>query len=325
MTKSNIKPISRDQFKAMVRSPALHPIEGDKRFHNLASGYWVYDELLSDLRLSGWIRFSPGFKAGLYGHPNNDFCIKVLGMGVGDDPLYFCERGYYLAHERTMQEDFRAHGFDFVPQPLSHEESIRFLVDNCNVSSQQAEMRVSRDDVLIMEFISGIPFATQTGCYLNYDINIVGFENAVLHEMLEALHKLKTELEEANRQLLLHNDPMPPNIIFTISENDIRARLVDFELAQNLKRLSPGYVNNSIAELYLERDVPKNPNTQKFKKNLDQHLMHESIGVAEEIVRSAPQIRGLTDVLDSVSISIPFVGGISANLGRVYKLFKGKG
>jgi serine/threonine protein kinase len=308
----------------MVRSPALHPIDGDIRFYNLALGFWVYDELLSDLQRSGWVRFAPGFKAGLYGHPHSDFCIKVLGMGVGDDPLYFCERGYYLAHERSMLEDFRAHGFDFAPQPLSHEESIRFLVDHCNVSPRQAEMRVSRDDILIMEFISGIPFATQTGRFLNYDINIIGFENDVLKDMLVALHKLNKDLEKANTQQLLHNDPMPPNIIFTIGEDsDIRARLVDFELAQNLKKPSPEYVSNSVAELYLERDVPINPNTNKYKMNLDQHLMHESIGVAEEIVRSAPQIRDLADALDTVSISIPFLGGISIDLGRAYKLFQG--
>ena len=326
MTKSKIKPISRSQFKAMVRSPALHSIEKNTRFYNLSQSYWVYDELLSNLKLSGWVRFAPGFKAGLYGHPNSDFCIKVLGMGVGDDPLFFCERGYYLAHERAMLEDFRSHGFDFAPQPLPHEESIRFLVDCCNISPLQAEMRVSRNDVLIMEFISGIPFATQTGFFLNYDVNIVTFENDVLKEMLAALHMLKSELEKANAQQLLHNDPMPPNIIFTIGEDDyIRARLVDFELAQNLKKPMPEYVNNSVAELYLERDVPRNPNTKKHKKNLDQHLMHESIGIAEEILRSAQQIRELAEVLDSVSISIPFLGGISINLGQVYKIFKGKG
>lgn len=187
-------------------------------------------------------------------------------------------------------------------------------------------MRVSRDDVLIMEFISGIPFATQTGRFLNYDINIVAFDNDVLQAMLVAMHKLKSELEKANTQQLLHNDPMPPNIILTINEdNDIRARLVDFELAQNLRKPSPEYVSNSIAELYLERDVPRNLSTHKHKKNLDQHLMHESIGVAEEIVRAAPQIRELADALDSVSISIPFLGGISINLGRAYKFLKGKG
>lgn len=326
MTKNKIKPISLSQFKAMVHSPVLYPIEGDSRFYNLAPGFWVYDELLSDLQRTGWVRFAPGFKAGLYGHQHSDFCIKVLGMGVGDDPLYFCERGYYLSHERAMLEDFWDQGFDFAPQPLSREKSIRFLVDHCNVSPPQAEMRVNRDDVLIMEFISGIPFATQTGCFLNYDINIVLFANDVLKAMLVAMHKLKSELEKANTQQLLHNDPMPPNIIFTIGkDDDIRARLVDFELAQNLKKPSPEYVNHSIAELYLERDVPKNLNTHKHRKNLDQHLMHESISVAEEIVRAAPQIKELADALDSVSISIPFLGGISINLGRAFKFLKGKG
>ncbi|MDQ7837710.1 MAG: hypothetical protein RDU59_04360 [Thermodesulfobacteriota bacterium] len=324
--RDTIKPISLNQFKAMVHSPVLHPIEGDNRFYNLASGFWVYDELLSDLRRTGWIRFAPGFKAGLYGHPHSDLCIKMLGMGVGDDPLYFCERGYYLTHERAMLEDFRAQGFDFVPQPLSHEESIRFLVDRCKVSPLQAEMRVLRDDVLIMEFISGVPFATQTGCFLNYDINIVAFENDVLKAMLAAMHELRSELEKANSQQLLHNDPMPPNIIFTIGkDDDIRARLVDFELAQNLKKPSPEYVSNSITELYLERDVPRNLNTNKYKKNLDQHLMHESISMAEEIVKAGPQIRALADALDTVSISIPFLGGISINLGRAYRFLKGKG
>lgn len=317
--------ISRSQFERMVSSPVLFSIEGDKRFFNLAPGFWVYDELLSDLQRSGWVRFAPGFKAGLYGHPNSGYCIKVLGMGVGDNPLFFCERGYYLAHERAMLEDFRAQGFTFAPQPLSHEESIRFLVDHCNVSLRQAEARVARDDVLIMEFIPGIPFATQTGIYLDYDINIIAFENDVLKDMLAALHKLKISLDQANTHKLLHNDPMPPNIIFTIDDkNEILARLVDFELAQNLNKMSPEYVSNSVDELYREREVPINHNTHKYKKNLDQHLMYESISVAEEVVRSAPQIRELTDALDSVSISIPFLGGISINLGRVYNLFKGK-
>jgi serine/threonine protein kinase len=246
-------------------------------------------------------------------------------MGVGHNPLYFCERGYYLAHERSMLEDFRTRGFDFAPEPVPRAESIRFLVDQCNVSARQAEMRVSSNDVLITEFISGIPFATQTGRFLNYDINIVGFEEDVLKSMLEALYKLQSDLEKANSHDLLHNDPMPPNIIFTFGEDDhIRARLVDFELAQNLKAPSPDYVNNSVAELYEERDVPRNYNTNKHKMNLAQYLMHESIGVAEEIVRTAPQIRKLTDALDGVSISIPFLGGISIDLGRAYRFLRGK-
>jgi hypothetical protein len=310
----------------MVRSPEFRPIEGDSRFYNLAPGYWVYEEMLAGLQRSGWVRFAPGFKAGLYGHSQSGYCIKILGMGVGENPLYFCERGYYLGHERAMLEDFRSHGFDFAPQPLSRDESVRFLVDNCDVNARQAEMRVYRDDVLITEFIAGIPFASQTGRFLNYDINVVGFEDDVLKDMLAALNRLKSELQKANDEQLVHNDPMPPNIIFTIGEDgNIRARLVDFELAQNLATASPEFVSNSVAELYLERDVPRNPNTGKFKMNLDQHLMHESISVAEEIVRTAPQVRSLADALDIVSISIPFLGGISIDLGRAYRFARGKG
>jgi hypothetical protein len=143
--------------------------------------------------------------------------------------------------------------------------------------------------------------------------------------MLMALHTLKSDLEKANSQDLHHNDPMPPNIIFTIGEGDrMRARVVDFELAQNLRITSPDYVNNSVAELYAERDVPRNSQTNKYTLNLDQHLMQESIGVAEEILRTAPQIRKLTDALDGVSISIPFLGGISIDLGRAYRFLSGK-
>jgi hypothetical protein len=186
---------------------------------------------------------------------------------------------------------------------------MRFLVDQCSASTRQAEMRVSSSNVLITEFISGIPLATPTGRFLNYDANIVGFEEDVLKSMLEALYKLKSDLEKANSHELLHNDPMAPNIIFTFDEDDhIRPRLVDLELAQNLKVPSPDDVNNSVAELYVERDVPRNYNTNKYKMNLDKYLMHESIAVAEDIVRTAPQIRRLTDALDGVSISIPFSG-----------------
>jgi thiamine kinase-like enzyme len=88
---------------------------------------------------------------------------------------------------------------------------------------------------------SGVPIATQTGRYLNYDTNIVGFDDDALKEMLTALYALKSDLKKANSQDLLHNDPMPPNIIFTTGEDDrIRARVVDFELAQNVTVLEPG-------------------------------------------------------------------------------------
>ena len=46
------------------------------------------------------------------------------------------------------------------------------------------------------------------------------------------LKRLRRELESANSAELLHNDPMPPNIIFGLDNNEsLRAWLVDFELA----------------------------------------------------------------------------------------------
>jgi serine/threonine protein kinase len=307
----------------IVRSPILLPIEEDKRLYNLASGYWVYDELLSNLRSSGWIRIASGFKSGLYGHPSELYCIKILGMGVGENPLYFCERGYYLEHERNMLADFRDAGFNFAPEVLTKEESIKFLIEKCGVCDDQAKLRVVNNDLLIMEYISGIPFATQIGRYLNYDVNIVLFDDNVLREICDALEALCTQLMNANSKKLLHNDPMPPNIIFTLDKSSkIEARLVDFELAQNLCKQSPDYVNNSVAELYRERDVPRNTHTGTYTKNLDRHLMDESIKLAKEIRSTAKEIRSLGSILDAISIGIPFIGGIEINLGQIFRSLK---
>ena len=52
----------------------ISSIDNDSRFKNLPSGYWVYDELLRNLKSKGWVRFAPGFKAGLYGHPQQQWC-----------------------------------------------------------------------------------------------------------------------------------------------------------------------------------------------------------------------------------------------------------
>jgi hypothetical protein len=67
----------------------------------------------NDLAKAGLMRFAPGFKAGVYGHSASKYCIKVLGMGVGENPIYFCEHGFYLAHERDMLIAFRNAGFTF--------------------------------------------------------------------------------------------------------------------------------------------------------------------------------------------------------------------
>lgn len=275
----------------------LQPIANDGRLYNLASevGYWVYNDLIADLKNSGWIRFAPGFKGGLYGHPNPQIqfegrrvCIKILGMGVGDDPLFFCERGYYLEYERSMLQDFRNAGFTFPPQPLTQQESVEFLINTCKVRPQQAEQRAHNNDLLIMEYISGTPFATQTGRFLNYYPNIEIRSHDDLHDICSALIELGDQLEKANATGLVHNDVMPPNIIFTTNCNGrIEARLVDFELAQNLNAPSPGWVNSSVDELYRERDVPISQ-AGRYLKNLDQHLVSKAIQLAKELAeRSA--------------------------------------
>jgi serine/threonine protein kinase len=224
-----------------------------------------------------------------------------------------------------MLERFRSAGFAFGPSVLSVEDSIRLLVDEGGVSILQAELRVKHHDVLVMEYLNGIPFATQTGRHINYDFEIGAFDQELLSDVLAALNRLRRELDRANTAGLLHNDPMPPNIIFDLDDNNvIRAWLVDFELAQDLNGPSPEYVNNSVAELYRERNVPLNVHTGKYLKNLDQHLIDECIRVVQEFLPIATKVRDVADSLEgvSVSVSIPFIAGISFNLGRFLKLLR---
>jgi hypothetical protein len=319
------KAITKRDLRRLLANRSLIGIDDNPRMYHLPSGYWVYDEMLSALRNSGWVRFAPGFKAALFGKEGSRHCIKILGMGVGENPLYFVERGYYLEHERRMLERFRSAGFVFGPSVLSMEDSIRLLVDEGGVSIRQAELRVTHHDVLAMEYINGIPFATQTGQHINYDLEIVEFDQELLTDVLVALSRLRRELESANSAGLLHNDPMPPNIIFGLDNNEsLRAWLVDFELAQDLAGPSPDYVNNSVAELYWERNVPLNVHTGKYVKNLDQHLINECIRVVREFIPIATKMRDVADSLEgvSVSVAIPFIAGISFNLGRFLKLLR---
>jgi len=291
--------------------------------YNLAQGYWVYNDLIADLRRAGWVRFGPGFKAGVYGHPLSQFCIKLMGMGVGQDPLYFCERGYYLEHERTMLEDFRDQGFRFAPTVLDIEDSVKFLVNQCQVRPPQAELRVRRHDLLIMEYIPGLPLATQTGYGLNYDLTIDAFLGDVVEDMCAALNALALEMQRANTMLLLHNDPMPPNIIFSLNgRREIVARLVDFELAQNLRKGSPQYVDSTVAELYRERHVPLNPFTHVPTTNLDQHLIDGSISVARRVQQAVSRPCRDESILEAVSVGIPFFGGISLHLGKALRVLR---
>jgi hypothetical protein len=291
----------------------LSSIDDDARFKNLPSGYWVYDELLRNLKSKGWVRFAPGFKAGLYGHPQQQWCIKLLGMGVGDNPLYFCERGYYLEHERNVLLAFKNAGFTFQPDVMTSEDTVKFLIEHCGVSEEQAKLRTTNNDLLIMEYIDGVPFATQTGHFLNYIVNYNIPSSDVLAKMIDALTILKAQLMDANTKGLVNNDPMPPNIIFTSAEKKrISARLVDFELAQNLNTTSPDYVSNSVQELYRERNVPFNIQTNKYIKNLDEHLIDESINKLKELPSKES-----TSFLDGISFSIPFLPYLSIDVGKI--------
>jgi serine/threonine protein kinase len=325
MDKAHAITVSKRSLRKTIRNFALRPLEEDERMYNLAKTYWVYEELIADLRGAGWVRFGPGFKAGVYGHPDSPFCIKVLGMGVGENPWYFCERGYYIEHERTMLADFWGAGLRFLPEVLSQQESIKFLSDECRVRPQQAEMRVLRNDLLITEFIPGIPLAIQTGQQLNYDVSVDICEEGLLQEMCSALEKLRVQLQRANNKGLLHNDPMPPNIIFTMNDSGaIEAKLVDFELAQNLRKPSPQYVNNTVAELYRERAVPMNPHTQAHQTNLDMYLIDGSIELLKKICVAMRRGTG-ESLLDAVTLGFSFIGGVSINLGKALRSLRGRG
>lgn len=280
MTSYNNEKLSLD--KLIISKPSIKCIDNEKIYKNLPSTYWVYDDLLKGLYQKGWFRFAVGFKGALYGNPQSKWCIKLLGMGVGDNPQFFCEKGCYLEHERNMLLDFQEAGFTFQPKVMGKKESIDFLITNRIVNSEQAHLRIENNDLLIMELISGVPFATQTGHYLDYvaEYRIVGAKTK--DKMIIALDDLKQDLRTANSLGLLHNDPMPPNIIFTKERNKFRARLVDFEIGQNINKPSPGYVESAIPLQYIDRNVPLNRHGI-YTSNLDMHLIDESIQFLEKL------------------------------------------
>ena len=75
-----------------------------------------------------------------------------------------------------------------------------------------------------------------------------------------ALRQLRARLQQANTDGLAHNDPMPANIIFTMNaEDEIGARLLDFELAQDLHAGSPDYVVGEMLEYFRDKCSGKMP------------------------------------------------------------------
>jgi serine/threonine protein kinase len=276
----------KSYLRELIENPPFRSIDNDKRIKNLAAGYWVYEELLNGLARNGWVRFAPGYKGAVYGKKGSKWCIKVLGMGVGTNPLYFCECGYYLEYEREMLETFKNKGFAFQPDVKSQKETIEFLIsEECGISLQQAELRVRNNDVLVTQYIGGIPFATQIGENIDCFLDISIMDEGVLGEMHTALTVLKEQLCRANSEGLRHNDIMPPNIIFTLDEEDkIVAKLIDFEVAQDLNAQSPDFVINTVRELYRERQVPMD-NLGTYTKTLDQHLIDEDLALLDKLIR----------------------------------------
>lgn len=296
--------LDQKAFSAAAAIRFRTSIDGDPRFRRLASSYWVYDEFLRSLSLAGWVRFAAGFKAGLYAHPEHPWVIKVIGMGVGENPLYFAERGYYLAYERQMLDTFGREGFTFAPCVMPPRRAVEFLVSECGVSREQALLRCRHHDLLVMERIDGIALATQTGHELEYAADIARFNADLIGNAVLALSRLRDDLCRANKMGLLHNDVMPANIVFTIGRDGaMAARLLDFELAQDLWTGSPSYVNNSVRELYELRGVPRDLTTRKHTMTLDEYLMEASVR-ALEAIRQAVAMSAA-----GAAASVPFIGG----------------
>ena len=297
--------LGKSYLRELVENPRFESIDNDKRIKNLAQGYWVYDKLLNGLARNGWVRFAPGYKSALYGKKGSKWCIKVLGMGVGDNPIYFCERGYYIDYERIMLETFNNKGFNFQPNVKSQDETIEFLIsEECGIILEQAKLRALHNDVLVMQYIGGVPFATQTGSYLDYDLNISIMDESVLIEMFAALTVLKEQLSRANNKDLRHNDPMPPNIIFTVDEEDkIVAKLIDFETAQDLSANTPEYVENHVRELYWERHVPMD-DLGRFTKTLDQYLIDADLVLLEKLIQTTSSRSQVREQFPDASLSI---------------------
>ncbi len=320
--------IRRENLRELRETPTFKSIDRDVGKKNLPTTPSRYQRFLDDLYRTGWTRFAAGFKAALYGHPDHPWCIKLLGMGVGENPLYFCdgEHGYILEHERNMLTAFRQAEFHSCPNVLSRSDSIRFLIDDCKISKEEAETRCESNDVLILEYIPGIPLASWTGhSHLDCNPHLELFDQQLLGEAEKALYHLRGELRDANRRDLVHNDPVLPNILLILDRDDnVSARLVDYELAQNLTGTTPEQVASEVENLYRERAVPRNRETGRHVKNLDQHLLdgaieavHRIRGIVESLERRNSPLAGEPIILPN----IPGLGGINLEFRELYKLY----
>ena len=97
---------------------------------------------------------------------------------------------------------------------------------------------------------------------------------------------------------------MPPNIIFTVDEEDkIVAKLIDFETAQDLSANTPEYVENHVRELYWERHVPMD-DLGRFTKTLDQYLIDADLVLLEKLIQTTSSRSQVREQFPDASLSI---------------------
>jgi hypothetical protein len=146
------------------------------------------------------------------------------------------------------------------------------------------------------------------------------------------MFNLRNQLIRANEQLLFHNDPVPPNIIFTFENDKIVAKLVDFDLSQynpypqgsnkNKPEINPTHVWEEVDRLKADRDVPRNSQTGCYIKTLDRHLMDENLLIIENIIKAVDYAKkcNMTDV-EGISLNAGIVG---MDIGKFFDYIRNK-
>jgi len=197
----------------------------------VADVHWVYRDMIDALEDSGWFRAAVGFKSGIYAHKGNSYVLKIMGMGMGEAPHYYCGKGFYNAHEKMMLQSLESLGFDWGPKVLGTQETINIL-QHYGVSEEQATLRSVNHDVLLVERIAGIPLGRFTGKDDEVLNTVFNIERPV--EIASALYEFKQKVVKANKKGFYHNDLVSPNLLLTAKENGMLGiKAVDFNLASD--------------------------------------------------------------------------------------------
>jgi hypothetical protein len=100
--------------------------------------------------------------------------------------------------------------------------------------------------------------------------------------------------------------------------------LIDYELAQFLPPdggppVSPHYVNDSVRQLYIDRDVPRNSHTLQYVKGLDEHVMDGSLEILRRLLPVAREMQS-TGIVE-FAIPLPLLGEIRIDIDRIALYF----